>query len=145
MLAWFRKMQTVIAPLMVAIFLGGLFSLYCGHCLLKQAQARQAVMTATQNAGHCPYHAGGGKPQPMPPAKPCLGICDCGANSMLMSDNHTLISSDHRGGWETGLLIPAPAYLAEYTPGKPAYVIGAPDQPDRACHTPLERNCVLLN
>jgi len=144
MLAWFRKMQTVIAPLMLAVFFGGLFSLYCEHCLLKQVQARQAVTAVTHSAGHCPQHAAGGHPQPTP-AKPCLGVCDCGANSMLMLDNHALVSSDHRGGWETGIPIPAPAYLAAYTPGKPAYVIGAPDQPDRACITPLERNCVLLN
>ena len=144
MLTWFRKIQTTVAPLMVAVFLGSLFTLFCQDCLVKLEQVRQTVAASSLHEGHC-AHNSDGQPESTPPAKPCMGVCDCGDHAMLIADKHSLAMSDSRGFAEIKILIPPAAYTSDYTPRVLAYVIGKPDKPDRACFTPLERNCVLLN
>ena len=144
MLVWFRKMQTIIAPLMLTVFLSSLFALFCQHCLMKLEQARQlAAVVSSHHDGHC-THNGGSKPEPMSPAKPCMSVCDCGDNSMLIADKHSITINDFRDYAEIKIPISI-AYTSDYTPAVLAYVIGKPDKPDRACFSPLERNCVLLN
>ena len=144
MLAWCRKMQTLIAPIMVALFLGSLFTFFCQHCLMKLEQSRQAAIASSNDGGHCPHH-GSNQPQPVSPAKPCTGVCDCGDHAMLIADQHAIAISDYRDYSEIMILIPPAADRMNYAPGMLAYVIGKPAKPERACFTPLERNCVLLN
>jgi len=143
MLAWLRKKQTGIATGMAAVFLGSLFTLFCQHCL-AQMEWELEMIVASKDYDHC-THANSSEPEPALPGQPCMGVCDCGDNAMLIADNHAIAISNIRDYDDFKLLIPPAAYRSDYAPAVPAYVIGKPDKPDRACFTPLERNCVLLN
>ena len=143
MLTWFRKQQSVLAPILVTVFLASTFSLYCRHCRIQLEQIRQALVTVQSDAGHCPLH-GGGQPQTTPPAKPCHGNCDCDDHAGLIADKHGTAMRDYRHYSESIILIPPAADRMNYAPGMLDDVIGQPDEPERACYPPLERFCVLL-
>jgi hypothetical protein len=144
MLNWLRKKQAVISPLVAAVFLGSLFSLFCQNCLAQLERERAPDHVVPHDDGLCP-HQNKNEPAPEPAVKPCMGVCDCGDNAMLIADKHSITLIDHQGFSDGKLIMPPLADTAVFSARHITWSIGKPLQPDRACYPPLERSCVLLN
>ena len=144
MLTWFRKKRKAIIPLVGGVFLAGLFSYFCPHCLAKMLIEENAAVSNANTYEHCSSMTAsrqGAKHS----GNHCNGTCGCGGHAMLIGTRHLVTMSDSKGYPHIRMPVlndsSAPDLRAIYL----SYIIGRPYKPDRACFSPLERNCVLLN
>lgn len=144
MLSWFRKKRKAIGPLIAAVFLGGLFSFLCPHCLAKTAMEMNTRVFKGDNNEHC-SHMGDGKTQPVKSHKHCNGSCGCGDRAMLIGTRHLATLNDNKGFPDIRMPVLNELSWNEMPAAYISFTIGRPYKPDRACFSPLDRNCVLLN
>ena len=144
MLNWFRIKRKLFIPVITAVFIGGLFSLVCPHCLAKMVMDAEITNTAQGDNDHC-SHMEPAKPVPVQSHLHCNGNCACEDHVMLAGSRPSAALSDDKG--YTDFRMPAVSDLswAELPFIELPFTVGRPYKPDRACFSPLERNCVLLN
>jgi hypothetical protein len=143
MLNWFRTRQTVLLPGVLSVFIGSLFTLFCQHCLAQMEQDVER-MAVSQTNDHC-SHDKGPEPASPPSGQPCMGVCDCGDEAMLIADKHSIAISANKLNPEFKVSAPAASTWVDMSPRQMPFLIGKPHKPERASYLPLERYCVLLN
>ena len=144
MLSWFRKKRKAIVPLITGVFLAGLFSLFCPHCLAKMVLEENAAVTHSDAHAPC-LHTGAGKPGLVQSHGHCNGTCGCEDHVMLIGTRHPVTLSDSKAYPDIRMPVLNDASGLNLSVTGYQFTIGRPYKPDRACYSPLERNCVLLN
>ena len=144
MLNWFRKKRKAIIPLTGVMFLAGMFSLFCPHCLAKMVLAENAAVNMSETHDHCP-HMGAGESGTVHSSNHCDGACGCQDHAMLTGIRHPVSVNDSKLYPDIRLPVLNEPYRSALSATEYQFTIGRPYKPDRACFQPLERNCVLLN
>lgn len=144
MLIWCRNKLRTLIPALMVLFISGLLSLSCQHCLAKAAtniNSQDMAGGPDRHADHMPMGPGeqhGGQQDP------CTVFCDCEDSYVSADDNSSMNVAVNRV--LSSLKIPCiHKYYLEFIPSDHRlFINGKPHIPDRSCYSPLERNCVLL-
>ena len=144
MSSWFRKKRKALVSLTAAVFISGMFSFFCPHCLAKMIMEDHAVVNHSNSHEHCSQMEAG-KPASKHSRIHCNGSCGCGGIAKLTGSRSLVILSDGKRSPDSRIAVLNGLPALDLSIVHLTYTIGRPYKPDRACFSPLERNCVLLN
>jgi len=130
--------------MLTAVFISGLFSLICPHCLAKMVMDADPIVTQYNDNEHC-SHMGPANPAPVQSHNHCNGSCACEEHVMLSGPRDSVAITDHKGYPDIRMPVLNDTFRYESSFIDLPSIVGRPYKPDRACYSPLERNCVLLN